>query len=493
MKKDLDKLVEGYFAKQSEVISLEALYDIIEEQLAHAKKGPGLKEAKEARFSVSIPFPRLIPTEAWGNPDSMDRAQINRIFSVVRGGANIKARIEDVNKFLTPETAKRRNSPNVILNMMMIVEGLQATLNDYNESSAGFVFEGFMAALTGGKQISGRVKGTLPIEDIEAFSEFSSDDPSKQGAPISLKLLGPDSAIKGSFTNLVDYLFVRGKEKIAYLVAYKLTVGDLVEKLLIFDFEISRSNLVDVILGSSGGGKQLLGKVKPAEIRAAIDNWNGDPSGLGEIAALLVQMPGYTEKGFLHDFVEKGALDLPDEEEQDLSGLTRVQRAKTLQQREKEAKAAAEKERAEKEAGSYGRLKQAGAELTNESFHQREKRLMTEELLTETKDGDKKTQWSISRTQMDNMKESINLQFYGELDLSQKNIDELIEIYSDILGEALTLLLDRTKELTENIGRYYSEAKRDRAMNANDRGQENSKEIVGILAQDPKYSKEEQK
>ena len=94
---------------------------------------------------------------------------------------------------------------------------------------------------------------------------------------------------------------------------------------------------------------------------------------------------------------------------------------------------------------------------------------------------------------MKNMKESINLQFYGELDLSQKNIDELTEIYSDILGEALQQLLDRTKELTENIGRYYSEAKRDRAMNANGRGQENSKEIVDILAQDPKYSKEEQK
>ncbi len=47
---------------------------------------------------------------------------------------------------------------------MMIIEALQACLNDYSESSAGFVFEGFMAAVTGGKQIAGRVGGTLLLK-----------------------------------------------------------------------------------------------------------------------------------------------------------------------------------------------------------------------------------------------------------------------------------------------------------------------------------------
>ena len=78
---------------------------------------------------------------------------------------------------------------------------------------------------------------------------------------------------------------------------------------------------------------------------------------------------------------------------------------------------------------------------------------------------------------------------YGELDLSQENIDQLVAIYSEILGEELQNLLDGTKELTENIGRYYSESRRKRAMVANNKGQEKAGEIATILTQDPKYSK----
>ena len=103
---------------------------------------------------------------------------------------------------------------------MMIIEALQATLNDYNEASAGFVFEAFMAALTGGFQESGRVGGTLPIEDFAT----------RAGENVSLKLLGPDTPIHGSFTNLMDYLFIRGGEglpEIKYLIAYFYAVCKL--------------------------------------------------------------------------------------------------------------------------------------------------------------------------------------------------------------------------------------------------------------------------
>ena len=355
---DINKLVENYFAPKN-LLTKDKLWDLFDEVLKESASPEQLREAKEKRFSYTIPFPRLVPTEAWGDPSSMNRAEINRVFSVVRGGHSIKARIADLNKFLTPETAKRRKSPNVILNMMMIVEALQATLNDYNESSAGFVFEAFMAALTGGKQISGRVKGTLPIEDFEAFSEFSSDDPSKKGAPVSLKLLSPDTAIKGSFTNLVDYLFVRGQEKIAYLIVYKDTIRGRVENLLIFDFEISRNNLIDTILGSAKQGKALFGKIDPAAIKRAIANWSGKTTDLDEIAQLMIQMPGYTDSGFLYKYAKEGILDLPSaEEEAPLS----AEEEEELAAREREKKAASPQMRG---------LRTMQGEL-EESFHRRE-------------------------------------------------------------------------------------------------------------------------
>ena len=92
---------------------------------------------------------------------------------------------------------------------------------------------------------------------------------------------------------------------------------------------------------------------------------------------------------------------------------------------------------------------------------------------------------------MNNMTDLINTRNYGVMDLSQKNIDALVKIYSEKLGNALQALLENTKDLTENIGRYYSESKRNRAMKANSAGQEKGEEIVGLLRQDPKYSDEE--
>ena len=446
-------------------------------------------EGKESRFSYTISLPKLVPTEAWGNPDSQDRAQINKVFNTIRGGANMQKRIEDLNKFLTPETAKRRRSPNVILNMMMITEALQATLNDYNESSAGFVFEAFMAALTGGKQIAGRVKGTLPIEDFEAFSEIgASDDPAKSGAPVSLKLLSGATPIKGSFTNLMDYLFVRGKDKISYLIAYKLTVGGKVERLQLFDFMITRENVIDVMIASKN--EKLVKPVTSEQYKAALKRWEKDgsleglsaPGPMGEksIAQLIVSMPGYTDAGFMTDAV-------PDEESGEVKGIKLKDddpfAGLSDEEAEKKRKAMIDAEREEKLSGQYGKARDVKG--LQESFHQAEKRMMKEESLMMEGKGDAKSQWGISRAQMDKMTEMISLVNYGELNLSQGNIDELLGIYSEILGTRLQALLDNTKELTENIGRYYTESKRKRGWKGAVDGIDNAKNVQTALSDDP--------
>ena len=521
MASNIDLIVEKFLSKDQKPnpeVSFEDICNLIEEQmnalepyLDSTKEGASLTEAE--RFSYSIAIPKLVPTEAWGDPSAQDRAEINRVFSVVRGGANMKARIEDLNKFLDPNAAQRRRSPSVILNMMMVTEALQAALNDYNESAAGFVFEGFMAALTGGKQIAGRVRGTLPIEDFVAFSEIGQDD------PVSLKLLSPDTPIKGSFTNLVDYLFVRGAEKITYLIVMKLIVGAKVEKLLFFDFVINRENLVDVMLQSNNMG--VLGSEAAAEnLKAAIQNWNGQQGeGLREIALALNDMPGYTNKGMMYDMGRGGEAFMPPEDEIDIEDLPPEQRtrARKIQALKDEA------ERIRKETGAFGtaalygsedakaekkaikkageeklkdieaQLNDLGASLNESLFHEREKLMLEHEtrLISEGQT-DGKSQWAISRTAMDNMTSIINTRNYGVMDLSQKNIDQLVEIYSEKLGAALQKLLENTKELTENIGRYYSESRRKRAMKANNAGQAKGEEIVGLLQEDPKYSEKEE-
>ena len=512
---ELDNLVEAYFKKEEKVQTspMDYIMEAIDEVYNEFISQPTIIK-EESRFSYSIAIPKLVPNEAWGKPDAQSRKEIERVFSVVRGGSDIKARIADINKFLSPESAKRKVSANVILNMMMIVEALQATLNDYNESAAGFVFEGFMAALTGGKQISGRIRGTLPIEDFVAFSEIG------EGDPVSLKLLGPDTPTEGSFTNLVDYLFARGAKKITYLVTYKDVKGETVEKLAIFDYVLSRENFVDALYPSN---KKVFGSLQNAEaLKQAAQNWDGKPKGLMPVAMALKDIPGYTKKGMLYAMARGGKAYVPPKDEVDIEDLPPEQRereeriralkseyeeigtkrAKAFKKLQTYRSAGVEqpeedkqkKERDKRRAKEIEQeLQSLGASINESRFHEREKLLMKEEKILMESGGSDATQWSITRDAMNKMKDLINMRAYGTLDLSQKNIDELVKIYSKILGNSLRKLLQNTKELTENIGRYYSEKMRSDAMEANKESQDQSEEIVKLLQKDPRYSKEEEK
>jgi hypothetical protein len=346
--------------------------------------------------------------------------------------------------------------------MMMIIEALQATLNDYNESAAGFVFEGFMAALTGGKQIAGKVAGTLPIEDFVAFSSYGQDQ------PVSLKLLSPATPVKGSFTNIVDFLLVRGAPEIKYLVAYKLVDSDQVQKLKVFDFDITRENFIEFI-ANIGGGEKLLSGVPRPKLEAAMANFNANPSkeNLMSLATLVVQLGGY-RRGLLHDYIDLGTL--PGEREEDPEAT---------------ADAAAKKKASRKKV--FGKLELSeslskGDLSLNEAFHYIEK-----ETMLEGRGTDEKSQWAASFPQLRRLASLTNMQDYGEIDLSQSNIDQLAEIYAEKLKGGVMTLLTEAKALTENIGSYYTEKRRSKATAAANTALTNTENISNVLVEDPRY------
>ena len=472
----MEKYVEDYY---TEKVTLSELTKLIESQL----EGKGLltEEKKSGgRFSVTIDLPSLAPSEAWGDPDSQDREQILKIFSVVRGGRDIGAKLADINKFLDPVAAKRRRSPGVIINMMMVVEALQATLNDFNESAAGFVFEGFMAALTGGKQIAGKVGGTLPIEDFVAFSDYG------DGSPVSLKLLTLEGVTKGSYTNLVDYLIVRGEPSIKYLIAFKFTPNDNVDQLQLWEFEINHSNFITFI-ENVGGGDDLLGY--PLSRRdfeelekafAALASQDSKENRMRAGAAIL-KTPGY-RRGLIPKFLEANGLN-PEEAAKMMSPEEREEEEKKAEKKRKDL--LRKKEKGEKDIERF----QSREDAMNETFHSREKQHLQEELLMEGRgDG---TQWKATWPQIKRLGDDINLQTFGAIDLSQDRIDQLAEIYSEKLkGDVMTLLTE-TKNLADNIGSYYREKRRAKAQAAAGTALQSSEKISDVLEKDPRYSDKE--
>ena len=105
-KKELNYIKENYF---QEDVDLNLLFEMID-QVKESPRDPLLQEQEGGRFSFAIDLPSLTPSEAWGDPDSQDRDQILKIFSVVRGGKDMRAKIQDINKFLDPKAAVRRRS-----------------------------------------------------------------------------------------------------------------------------------------------------------------------------------------------------------------------------------------------------------------------------------------------------------------------------------------------------------------------------------------------
>tara|TARA_R110002110_G_scaffold98257_10_gene251685 strand:+ start:56 stop:1006 length:951 start_codon:yes stop_codon:yes gene_type:complete len=130
------------------------------------------------------------------------------------------------------------------------MESLASCVNSFGASTAGFIFEGFLAGLLGGHQVAETEDGSLPIEDIVAFSTYSGG----QSTPMSLKLLKKSTVIKGSYTNLVDAL--NKTPNMVYVIAYK-EGSDKVEAIQINTFDLSRETFL-LLMDQSDKNRKLL-------------------------------------------------------------------------------------------------------------------------------------------------------------------------------------------------------------------------------------------
>lgn len=278
--------------EELEDVDYEDLFEEFERKLGLDKllqeRGPAPMKGKSE--SVTIPLPKLIPSESWGDPTSDAYEQIKPFVLRAAGAAKtIEGRFTHLTRIFAKGETKIV-SPGRIISSLILLESLAAVLNSFSDSSAGFVYEGFLSALTFGRQVADKVEGSLPIEDIIAFS---TDGPG--GVPASLKLLrgrtekvgkrggmvadvsGTD--IHGSFRNLVSY-FDR-YPAIDYIVTLK--TGD--NNLEVTSFQINRDNFMEVLLNNPSNEKLFVAPKKMAKIK----NWN-------ELKPYLLRSVEMTEK-----------------------------------------------------------------------------------------------------------------------------------------------------------------------------------------------------
>tara|TARA_R110002110_G_scaffold54972_2_gene157215 strand:+ start:1568 stop:2959 length:1392 start_codon:yes stop_codon:yes gene_type:complete len=149
---------------------------------------------------IDIKLPTLKFTEDWGKPDNEDRERIERYMMNIKG-ADLKTKLKNLNDILGGSV--KDADVGTILSTLIMIEILSTLAGDereFTESAAGFIFEGFIAGLFGDESVQ-----ITDADDSESQVGKPITDVILNGRHYSLKLLGPNTALKGSWTNMVGH------------------------------------------------------------------------------------------------------------------------------------------------------------------------------------------------------------------------------------------------------------------------------------------------
>jgi hypothetical protein len=488
---ELQNILKEEYTKKDSTIEASELLRMVEEALDTVweevviNNGETINEmaatSKKAKEFLLV-LPKFVPTEAWGNPDSMDRRQINRLFSVIGGGRSIEGKL----KFLARITQEdnKITSPRRIISSLIILESLKAVLQDFNPSSAGFVFEGFLSALFQGEQIGDiSPMGNLPIQDLIAFAD--SDNP----VPISLKLLNATTLIEGSYTNLIDGLHEFGK--MVYIVARKDMVEDpdtgkkSPKGIAIEQFTFDQNNFIDGITlkgsgklkgGKHGAGLFTLSAEALGRLGLTPRNLNAEQS-----IALIKSANSWEEKYQLL---------------QNTEGYSERVRKTRANRPPPEEEAPPEQDPELAAAQQAGGIDLDDQTPLQEAVRGEWKNVKFNNYLTESKKAAPTgTQWAITTAQLGSLKSLLGLSSLGTLPTSEEEIVEIAKLYMDRLNGELMQLFEATKLLSENINKYFTFDKRDRAIGSGERAIENTVTIqksltaqIATTSEDPEES-----
>lgn len=441
--------------------------DVLMEALdAYAKKSSTsglLKEqdssnAEEAVRQFLASLPKMEVSERWGDPGSHTRAEIKRFTENIKG-KTIQDKFHNLMQIQSPKS--RITSASRVIASLVLLESLKGMIVYANASSAGFAFEGFLAALMNGHQVSDPTDGSLPIEDVMLFTfEDVATTATKPGDPVSLKMLTEKGVVKGSYTNMIDGLYrPEFKGKVTYVVAYKINQGEADFHIRISENVITQQNLYSVLThkNAKSSNAQLF-DLDPRRVEvlksypkvaqhlpAYTENW---PAKLNEKAntityALLQATKGYSVDKFNAKFPPK-------------DNLASKQKIDPVAQKKLANKKAAQKQSAVKP------------------------KAQKQQQLSEAKGGDGGSQWEINSTFFT----SENVNIIGEIQLSEEAIFKTAMQYSDILKQSVAQVFQAVGALGVHVNQYFVGKNRDAAVKSGKEAIEDTKKIAQGLSEE---------
>ena len=242
---EIDNLVEAYFRKEEKTKTasldfiMEAIDEVYNELISEKQTRPMADTGLDAseQKSVDIKFPKIRISEDFGKIGTGDRATIEK-FAKNIAGSTLEEKISNLNSVL--EDANPDVTIGQLLSTMVITEILSAIVTNFTESAGGFIFEGFLAGLFGGKSV--QIVDPKDIEGMDAAGKPITDVV-LGGRHYSLKLLGETTGVKGSFRNMVNHF--KTVNHVVYLDARRIGKD---QGLQFGEFTITLENFLDVFV-----------------------------------------------------------------------------------------------------------------------------------------------------------------------------------------------------------------------------------------------------
>lgn len=266
MTKPGDTLMDEIFEKKRKINLMNML---ISEAIASFREGvePNTKEAKPK----TLTFPVFKFTTQTGIPNTKDRIHFEKIARGIKG-ETVKEKLTNLDRALYP----RKDSIGEIgldhlVSSLMISDIMLGMVQNFEKSSAGFLFETFCAALFEGTSVGFGGTSKIPDAAIKIVKGYEEELPIM---PTSLKLRAPNSGLSGSFTNLLKY-FSENME-LYHLIGEKIVKGDTLKRVEFYayrltadpyDFGKSITNLDDLLRITSDQERQALPSVRDMQTR----------------------------------------------------------------------------------------------------------------------------------------------------------------------------------------------------------------------------------
>ena len=393
---------------------------------------PSNSDSESVAQKLIDSLPKMEISERWGEPNSQTRTELRR-FTENIGGKTVQDKFDELMKIQSPTS--RITKPSRIIASLILLESLRSMIETSNAASAGFAFEGFLAALMNGHQVSDPADGSLPIEDVMLFTYADTmTTKTRKGAPVSLKLLKEGGVVKGSFTNMVDALHREDfADGVSYVVGFKIgQPGEDKFYVRLTENILTRKNLYQTLTSptAKASNKDLF-KIVPSRLEhlkrsqpryeksygVYLESW---PEVLTKKSntityALLQCTAGYSEAKFLKNYPPQSP---------------------------------------------------------------------PSPSITEAKESSGGSQWYINSSYYTQE----NVDVIGEIRLSQKEILKTAMMYSEVLKDSVAVLFSSVANLSVHINEYFVGKERSRAIVSGKEALEETRAITNTLTKDLKDS-----